>query len=132
MAEAFARTYGSDVLIAASAGLNPAGGMVDDTIHAMDERAINIRDQFPKTIRHLGRTPFDLVINMSGFAIPEGEVGSGEERTWDVEDPVCLSYERHCAIRDQIETLVMRLILDLRREQREPRLQRFGSGRMKP
>jgi arsenate reductase len=130
MAEGFARSYGSDVMIPASAGLRPASGMVDDTIHAMEERGINIRDHFPKTIRHLGRVPFDLVINMSGFTIPEGETGSAEERTWDVEDPVTLSYEAHCTIRDQIETLVMRLILDLRRDQRGPKLQRFGTGRV--
>lgn len=132
MAEGFARTYGNDVIIPASAGLHPASGMVDDTIHAMDERGINIRDHFPKTIRHLGRATFDLVVNISGFSIPDGETNSAEERIWDVDDPVCLSYERHCAIRDQIETLVMKLILDLRRDQREPRLQKFGSGRMKP
>ena len=131
MAEGFARTYGSDVMIPASAGLSPASGMVGDTIRAMDERGINIRDHFPKSLRHLGRASFDLVINMSGVPIPEGETGSAEERAWEVDDPVSMSYEGHCAIRDQIETLVMRLILDLRRGQRAPKLQGFGSGRLK-
>jgi hypothetical protein len=33
-------------------------------------------------------------------------------------------------LRDQIEKLVMKLILDLRREQKEPRFRGQGSGRL--
>ena len=68
MAEGFARTYGSDVLIPASAWLSPAGNVAGDTIQAMDDRGIDIRDHFPKTIRHLGKVQFDLVINMKKSA----------------------------------------------------------------
>ena len=55
MAEGFARTYGDDVLIAASAGVAPAVKIPSDTIRAMEEKNIDIRDQFPKALRHLGR-----------------------------------------------------------------------------
>jgi arsenate reductase (thioredoxin) len=131
MAEAFARTYGSDVLIPASAGLYPASQLPHDTIDAMEERGINVRDHFPKTIKHLARaTAFDLVINMSGMGIPRGETGSAEIRQWDVDDPVSMSYEDHCGVRDLIETLVMNLILELRRTLKEPGLRQFGSGRV--
>ena len=126
MAEGFARKYGSDVLIAASAGLTPASGVASDTIRAMGEKAINLRDHFPKHVRHLERVKFDLVINMSGYPLPESI--DCEIRGWDIEDPVCMDYEEHCSIRDQIERKVMELILELRRVQRAADLTRFGSA----
>lgn len=128
MAEAFARAYGSDVLIAASAGLTPAFSVAPDTMRAMDEKGLDLRDHFPKSVRQLDRATFDLVINMSGFDLPDG-VGA-ETRSWDVPDPVYLKYEEHCQVRDAIERLVMNLILDLRRRQNEPQFRRFGSGRL--
>jgi len=132
MAEAFARKYGSDVLIPASAGTYPAGFLAPDTISSMDEKGIDIRDHFPKTIRHLGRATFDLVINMSGTPIPESQTGSAEVRAWDVDDPISLPYEEHCEVRDRIERLVMTLILELRREFSMPKLHGFGSGKVDP
>jgi arsenate reductase len=128
MAEAFARAYGSDVLVPASAGLGPASRVAPDTIDAMQEKGIDLRDHFPKAIRHLGRVEFDLVINMSGEPLPD--TIRSEVRAWDVEDPIYLSYEDHCGVRDQIERMVMTLILDLRKEQARPHLKPFGSGRV--
>jgi arsenate reductase len=130
MAEAFARTYGSDVMIPASAGLAPAMKVARDTIRAMSEKAIDLRDHFPKTIRNLGRAQFDLVVNMSGSEILPEEVPGAAIVEWDVVDPVSLSYEDHCTVRDEIERLVMKLIVDLRQEPKEPKLRGQGSGRM--
>jgi arsenate reductase (thioredoxin) len=113
MAEGFARVYGSDVLIPASAGLTPANSVARDTLKAMDEKGISLREHFPKAIRHLGRVQFDFVINMSGH--PISVPGAPETRTWDVTDPVTLAYEKHCEVRDEIERRVMELILELRR-----------------
>ena len=113
MAEGFARAYGSDVLIAASAGLMPAATVASDTARAMLEKDISLRDHFPKHIRQLGRARFDLIVNMSGEdleTIPGDSVIS-----WDVTDPIRETYERHCDIRDEIERLVMNLVLKLRR-----------------
>jgi arsenate reductase len=126
MAEAFARTYGSDVLIPASAGVSPAFGIAADTIRAMDDKGIDVRDQFPKGLRHLGRAQFDIVINMSGYDLPDA-TGS-EIRSWDVPDPVSLRYSEHCEVRDAIERLVLTLIAEVRREESAPRLRPFGSG----
>lgn len=128
MAEAFARAYGSDVLVPASAGLAPANRVAPDTLEAMQEKGLDLRDHFPKAIRHLGRVEFDLVINMSGEALPD--TVRCEVRSWTVDDPVCLSYEDHCAVRDEIERLVMNLILELRKEQAQPQMKPFGSGRV--
>ena len=69
MAEAFARAYGADVIIPASAGLAPAMRVPGDTRNAMNEKGIDLRDHFPKGIRNLGRAEFDLVVNMSGSEI---------------------------------------------------------------
>ena len=129
MAEAFARVYGADVLIPASAGIAPAMGIAPDTLRAMDEKGIDLRDQFPKSVRQLSRAEFDMVINMSGYDLPDG-LGV-VQRGWEVADPVCLPYRLHCEVRDEIERMVMDLILELRREQNVPQLRGFGSGRLK-
>ena len=113
MAEGFARKYGGDVIIAASAGLAPAFMVAVDTVRAMDEKNIDLRDHFPKSIRQLGRSQFDLIVNMSGYDLPPDVITP--VRTWDVPDPIAEDFETHCQIRDDIEGRVMRLILELRR-----------------
>jgi arsenate reductase len=129
MAEAFARAYGQDVLIAASAGLTPAMAVASDTVRAMAEKAIDLSGQFPKSIHHMGRSKFDLVVNMTGFALPD-DIGATVVE-WRVPDPVSMKYEKHREVRDEIERLVMNLILKLRQEQRAPRFRGQGSGRLK-
>jgi arsenate reductase (thioredoxin) len=127
MAEAFARTYGSDVLVAASAGLAPAYSIAPDTMRSMLEKNLDLRDHFPKTIKQLGRSQFDIVVNMSGFSIPP--LPGTRLVEWDVDDPVAMNYEDHCGVRDEIERLVMRLVLDLRRDDQQPKFKGQGSGR---
>ncbi|HJT88557.1 MAG TPA: arsenate reductase ArsC [Bryobacteraceae bacterium] len=116
MAEGFARVYGSDVVEPASAGLSPAITVAPDTLRAMAEKNVDLSRHFPKSLHQLGGRPFDLIVNLSGEPLPRHNGTPVEE--WDVEDPVLMEYEDHCQIRDQIETLVMRLILNLRREQK--------------
>ena len=128
MAEGFARAYGNDVMVSASAGLTPAMRVADDTMRAMLDKGIDLRDHFPKSIRHLGRAQFDIVINMSGFDLPDN-VGKSI-RSWDIPDPVFLKFDEHCEVRNAIERLVMTLILELRREQNAPKFKPFGSGRV--
>src|SRR5437762_5142611 len=114
MAEGFARTYGSDVMVPASAGLPPASRIAPDTIRAMLEKNIDVRDHFPKSIRHLSKAAeFDLIVNMSGYFLP----GAINARIvdWVVPDPVSMDYASHCKVREQIELSVMDLILALRR-----------------
>jgi arsenate reductase len=129
MAEAFARVYGHDALVAASAGLTPAMAVMPDTVRAMAEKEIDLRDQFPKSVYHMRRSKFDLVVNMTGVALPEGIDAPVEE--WSVRDPVAMDYDEHCEVRDEIEQLVMNLIFKLRREQHAPRFRGQGSGRLK-
>jgi protein-tyrosine-phosphatase len=81
-------------------------------MRAMLEKNIDLRDHFPKHIRQLGRAHFDVIVNMSGIEIEN--VPGDDVIFWDVADPICESYERHCEIRDEIERLVMNLVLELR------------------
>ena len=128
MAEGFARMYGSDVMVPASAGLAPASAVAPDTVRAMDEKNIDLRDQFPKSLRQLGRADFDLIVNMSGFFLPKEFKSRIVD--WEVADPVFMEYAEHCAIRDIIEALVMKLVLELRAAPRT-RFRGQGSGRLK-
>ena len=86
-----------------------------------------MRDHFPKSLQHLGRVEFDLVINMSGETLPDSldVSGPGMGRR----DPVRMKFSAHCAVRDEIERLVMSLILELRREQAKAGLA-TGHGRV--
>lgn len=128
MAEGFARTYGGDCAIAASAGVAPASRIARDTMRAMAEKNIDLGEQFPKAVEYLGRATFDLVVNMSGSFLPV-RFGAAKVVDWDVADPVGMDYEDHCVVRDEIERRVMGLIMELRREQ-GPKFRGQGSGRV--
>jgi arsenate reductase (thioredoxin) len=116
MAEGFARTYGSDVMEPASAGLSPAAIVQPLTKHVMQAKNINIDDQYPKDLSSIDVSGFDLLINMSGTKLPARI--PVEVRDWNIEDPIGRSEEVYFTVGDQIEHLVMSLILELRRETR--------------
>jgi arsenate reductase len=111
MAEGFARTYGSDVLVALSAGLAPAMAVAPLTHKVMLEKNIDIGNVFPKDLESmLART--DLIINMSGFDLPVKTTVPVER--WEIRDPIGESEEIYREVRDQIEQRVMQLILTMR------------------
>ena len=111
MAEGFARTYGSDVLVALSAGLAPAMAVAPLTHKVMLEKNIDIGDVFPKDLESmLGKS--DLIINMSGFDLPLKTAVPVER--WEIRDPIGESEEIYREVRDQIEQRVMQLILAMR------------------
>ena len=113
MAEAFARAYGSGVLVPASAGWSPAQAVPADTARAMDEKHLDLTGQVPKSLLDMVGAKFDLIVNMSGR--PLRPIGGAEVRIWQVPDPIGMDYQGHCAVRDHIERLVMYLIEELRR-----------------
>jgi protein-tyrosine-phosphatase len=126
MAEAFARALGGDVMIPASAGLAPGWGIAPDTIRAMDEKSIVLRDHFPKSLRNLARIRFDLVVNMSQRRLPLEAPARLVE--WEIPDPIGMKFEEHCEVRDEIERKVVELIEELRREVHPPQFRGQGSG----
>jgi arsenate reductase len=111
MAEGFARTYGKDVMSPESAGLSPMMVVPEETRETMAEKNIDISPQFPKPVNMFPRGHFDMVVNISGRPVP----GYPDALEWKVNDPIGGTDEEYRATRDQIENLVMKLILDLRR-----------------
>ena len=130
MAEAFARARGGDVMIPASAGVSPALDIALDTVRAMAEKDIVLRDHFPKSLRNLARVRFDVVVNMSQRQLsatqPDGTLARMLE--WEIPDPIGMTYEEHCEIRDAIERNVVELIEELRREPPPTQFRGQGSG----
>ena len=118
MAEGFARKYGSDVIEAASAGFAPASIVQPLTKKVMEAKNINLDDAFPKDLEHVPMSGFELIVNISGKKLPTKM--PMEVRDWNVEDPMGKDEPDYVAARDQIEHLVMRLILDLRKSTRPP------------
>jgi len=114
MAEGFARHYGRDVLEAQSAGLAPAGFVVPQTIRTMAEKAIDISSHHSKPLRVDDANQCDLLLNMSGFDIPDGI--RVPVRDWDVRDPIGAPDPVYREVRDQIEALVAALIQEFRAE----------------
>jgi arsenate reductase len=111
MAEGFARAYGKDVLTPESAGLAPAMAIPAQTRETMAEKDIDVTAHFPKAVTIFPPGYFDVVVNLSGYPIP----GLPHHFEWKVRDPIGGTPEQYRAARDQIEQLVMKLILDLRR-----------------
>lgn len=121
MAEGFARAYGSDVLEVASAGLMPTISVPSLTRKVMLEKNLPIDAQFPKGLELYNRANFDLVVNMSGQVLPKKF--QPMIRTWVVADPMGGSDGVFRQVRDQIETLVMNLVLEVRSKAQKQALQ---------
>ncbi|MFB3776202.1 MAG: low molecular weight phosphatase family protein [Bryobacteraceae bacterium] len=112
MAEGFARVYGEGVWEVESAGLMPAVIIAPPVRVVMDERKIDLGDQFPKPLEWVRLESFDLIVNMSGYPLPDG-IGV-PVREWNVDDPIGRSEKVYRRVRDQIEGLVRDLLEELR------------------
>ena len=117
MAEGFANRLGRDVLAAESAGLTPVDVVPEMTRSLMREKGIDISAQFPKAAEEMDLASYDLVVNMAG--LPIAGVPRVSTRTWVVPDPVWASERAAREVRDEIESLVMGLILELRKQRVE-------------
>jgi arsenate reductase (thioredoxin) len=112
MAEALARKYGSDVLEVSSAGLTPAMNTTPFTRSVLQEKNVDLGDHLPRRFRDLDLKGYDLIVNMSGSALPR-TIGVPVE-DWEVDDPMGGSEDDFRVARETIEMLVMRLILRVR------------------
>lgn len=113
MAEAFAKAYGSDILIVQSAGLAPAFSMPPLTRQTLSEKNIPSEGQFPKPLEAVAGERFEVVVNLSGERLPP-TFANARVIDWNVRDPIGESEDVYRAVATQIEGLVMRLILELR------------------
>ena len=114
MAEGFANHYGSDVLIASSAGLSPISYIVPETVAIMAESGVDVSKHVPSYYEPLGAGEWDIVVNMSGMRLPGKRPKHLLE--WEVVDPFRKEPEVYRQVRNDIEHRVMLLILRLRRE----------------
>jgi arsenate reductase len=112
MAEAFARAYGQGVCVVESAGLAPAVSIAPPVREVMEEKKIDLGDQFPKPLDWIRPGTFDLVVNMSGH--PLDQALGAPVRDWAVDDPIGHSGKVYRRVRDQIESLVKALLDELR------------------
>jgi arsenate reductase len=104
VAETLARMYGADVIEAASAGIQPASRISRRTRAAMDHRKTPILDdQAPKNITAFDLESFDLIVNLSEYALPKTETPVVK---YHVPDPMGQPQELHREICDRIEELV--------------------------
>jgi protein-tyrosine-phosphatase len=117
MAEGFARKYGSDVMRPASAGLAPAPIIQPLTYKVMEEKNITLDDHVPKSLDAIDLRSFDVIVNMSGMKLP-GKMPI-QVLDWKVEDPIGKPEDVYLSVRDQLEMAVMRLILELRRDEKK-------------
>jgi arsenate reductase len=117
MAEGFANHYGSDVLIATSAGLAPAQGIPPDTVAAMGEMNIDVSQHIPQRYDPFAAAESDIVVNMAGFKLPGPQPKGLVE--WQVRDPIGSSLANYRLVRDDLEQRVMLLILELRRRAKQ-------------
>jgi protein-tyrosine-phosphatase len=124
MAEAFARTLGRDLLVAESAGLTPVFVLPTRTAQAMQEKGIDLSLQFPKAVISLDLKGYDLIVNMTGLSIPS--LTPANSRNWVVPDPVGQPDSVLREVRDEIESLVMGLVLELRRFREQPERPRLN------
>ena len=80
----------------------------------MAEKNIDISSHFPKALSLIPPSQVDVLVNMSGFHV----AGFPQIVTWNVPDPYGAGPAMYRAVRDKIEMLVMKLVLDLRRKQK--------------
>ena len=111
MAEAFAKKYGADVMMARSAGLSPATVIAPLTKQTLAERSMSLDGHFPKLLDMTNRDNNELVVNISGDHV---HLRGARVIDWDVRDPIGESEQVFRTVADQLEGLVMRLILDVR------------------
>jgi len=130
MAEGFARTYGSDVLVAQSAGLSPAPMIAPLTHKVMREKNIDLAKHYPKGVDPDVLRASEVLINMSGQKLMP--FGPAHVEEWPVRDPMGESEEVFREVANDIEQRVMRLILNLRARQSRARRSGFDIGRSRP
>ena len=117
MAEAFARAYGADVIVPYSAGLVPTTLIAPLTREVMQAKNITLDNQFAKGLDAFGAERFDIVVNLSGEKLTIRNVPATREGIfleWKVKDPMGSGANAYRKAADQIESRVMKLVLELR------------------
>ncbi len=111
MAEAFAKEYGINKIIASSAGNKPADRVNPIVVEVLKEKGINISDKKPKLLTFQIAQDADLIVTMgcNDQGICPGPFFK-PTIDWKLEDPKGMPIEKAREIRDDIERRVKELI----------------------
>ena len=121
MAEAFARKYGSDVLVPFSAGLEPRP-IHPYAIQVLEEIGIDISGQHAKPVsQYLGREHFGILVTVCADAEAKCPTFPGVSRRehWPFEDPAAFQgteaerLAKFREVRDQIEERIKAWVKDV-------------------
>jgi protein-tyrosine-phosphatase len=115
IAEAFARVYGYQSVVAYSAGSRPAKNVDPGAVTVMREVGYNLTTHQAKSLDQIPRIKYDYVITMGcGDACPLVPAVKREE--WSISDPKNLPLAQLRAVRDEIafkvKDLLMRVATD--------------------
>lgn len=91
MAEAFLKSYASELFDVYSAGLEPKDQILPEVLIAMKERGLTMDGQTPKSVReYLGKMVFAHTITVCGDAeenCPSVFLSMGKHEHWPFDDP---------------------------------------------
>jgi protein-tyrosine-phosphatase len=113
MAAALANRYGSDVLVASSAGTSPSLMNAPLTRTTLAERNIDLGDHLPRGLADVDMKTIDLIINMSPRSMPTN--GKPPVENWTIKDPMGGDAALFKEVCDTLEMEVMRLIVRIRK-----------------
>jgi len=110
MAEGFANEYAPNLLEASSAGLQPASRVSRRTMEVMAEKGIALDAHEPRPLDDFDLDSFDLIVNMSGRALP-----ACHARVLPVPlpDPGRGDLNLHRQVRDSVDRAVRTLVVKL-------------------
>ena len=112
MAEAFARMYGAGVVDPVSAGSRPSGFINPRSVSAMAEVGYDLSTHSSGSLDDVAG-PFDYVITMGcGEECPF--TAAIERSDWALPDPRDMAPEEFNVVRDEVESRVRELILEIR------------------
>jgi arsenate reductase len=113
MAEAFAKKYGANKVLAFSAGNKPADKVNPVVVEAMKEKGIDISTNMPKLITAKMAQEQDLIVTMgcNDQGVCPGPFFK-PTIDWKLEDPKGKPIEKVREIRDDIELRVRNLITE--------------------
>jgi len=111
MAEGFASEYAPNLLDAESAGLQPAGRVSRRTMTVMAEKGILLDPREPRPLEEVDLDSFDLIVNMSGRALPACRA---RVLPMPLPDPGRGDLTLHRQVRDSVDRAVRTLVIKLR------------------
>lgn len=109
MAEAFARLFGSEEVLAYSAGVAPAELLDDRAISLMAEVGCDLSAHHTKALASLGDTRFDVVVSLGEHRLATPPAGAAYGH-WRIPDPTVLDNARYRDIRHDIGHRVRQLL----------------------